>query len=338
MGSLTKRSSMRDRSKEKREKAAASAQVGFDLHISGLCAFVPYKDLATQVARMKVVLVDALSPAYLYNNKDSAVHVPALLVPDSCLYHPGPGTRAAAFSFEGSYSHYPAGPVWAYPLFQESVTIMGLGNNDIKPVTDGTPGPSDTCPSGAPPAFGWIRDMPSGAGVMTQDAFSQSYTNVIGRMDLYDGALFTSIFPYSQLYKPKLLRWYWADDQGNNGSGSQTTRAIAEEIIFAKQWPSTTTTVTMTIGSSTVVLQPYNNQIDAWLVNMPLIDILVDRGSWSGKERSKDHHFLHFHRLAKTPGTLIPWPDLDPTHICDPPGTGDVANPRCPPALFTSVG
>jgi|SRR5579864_4691938 len=311
-------------SRTRPKAAAAATSIDFQLHFTGLCAFVPYVD-AAGISKMRAVLVDVESPDALARAMDDAIHTPALLVPQ---VHLKSTTLKAPLMFDGTENGY-GGMTALFLLRRNRLSIPALGAKDIGPVAGL---PVDCPPMAMPSAFAWVRDMPAPSNVMTMADFDTSDDDVIARMDLYDGTLFTSAFPFSLPKRQVLLRWYWDDDKGSQGIGTQTPRAIAEEITFGRQWTNLSE-VTLKVDSDSIVLQPQSGAIDVWLVNLPLIDILVDRSQWSSQQRKEEHHFHNYHRLAVTPGSLIPWPDLDPTHTCPPP-TGDVANPRCPPAYF----
>jgi hypothetical protein len=235
--------------------------------------------------------------------------------------------------------------MWLLLLRQEALSIQGLGNNAITLVS-GNPGSGSglVCPGIGQKGFGWINSMPAANNKMSKTAFALTDSNVIVGADLYDGSLFTSAFPHSHINSNKVLAWYWDNEAGTGGGpGGQMERPIAEEISFSKQWDATVTSVTLQLMAGGVLtgqvtLQPDGNgQIHVWLVNLPLIDIFVNRSAWSQKERAAEHHFHHYYRLAAAAALdRIPWPDPNLTNSCAPPFSG-VANPRCPPVLFDSV-
>jgi hypothetical protein len=306
-----------------RVKATATA-IDFKLHFTGLCAFVPYKD-AQGITRMRVALVDAESPDVLAIAMDDADHTPALLIPDRFLDVMST-TRTATFFFDGRESNYEK-KTWLFLLRQEDLAIMGLNEVSIGLGTV----TGDACPQNAPYSFSdWIQPMPQGCDQMSTQAFS-GFNDVIVHMDLFDGDLSTSDFPYSYKNKNNILKWYFDSDQG---TGVLPSKPIAEEITFGKQWNVSSVTIGIGKGTDKVVLKPDQGAIEAWVVNLPLIDILVDRSGWSTAERMKEHHFHHYYRLATNTKDLIPWPD--PAQFCPQPAKG-VANPRCPPVLFAKV-
>jgi hypothetical protein len=313
--------------KQSRVQAKAAMNIDFKVHFTGLCAFVPYQD-AQKISRMRVALIDAESPDILANTMSDAIHTPALLVADRFL-DSSASTRKASFSFDGSTNDYDP-KTWLFLLRQEELSITGLKPIDIKlPAGTGSDCPQDPVPSFSD----WIQAMPSNCNQMTQSAFN-TFTDVIARMDLFDGDLYTSRFPRSYKDNSRLLKWYLDSDQGTS---VKPAKAIAEEITFSKQWQGATS-VTISVGTGgQIVLKPDQQEIELWVVNLPLIDIVVNRSKWSAYERTKEHHFYHYYRLATNTVDLIPWPDPNPANFCPPPPTAGVANPRCPPALFAGV-
>jgi hypothetical protein len=319
----TKRSQPTKRPKARAKGAAAGPE--FSLYFSGLCAFVQY-DYAHGVSHMKVVLVDVTNPTSAMGEE---FHSAALLVSQDYLDQQY-STRQPDFWFNGNATKYNQNMA-GFLLHSETLTVAELDPaTSIAPV----PGSPMYCPVEKPPFyFKWIQEMPSNYDVMTQAAFQASYVDVIARVDLYDGELSTSHWPFSYKDRQKLLRWYLDSDQ--KPSGVKASRAIAEEIRFRKQF-SAASKATINSGSGKVILQPKQGKMYAWIVNLPLIDLFIDRSQSATGERGKEHHFHHFYRLATAQTDLIPYPDPIAGNTCRQPVSG-AANPRCPSTLFAGV-
>jgi hypothetical protein len=305
-------------------RPAAVSGIKFSLFVSGLCSFVPYT--AAGISRMKVVLPNT---EISMPGMEDPIHTAVFLVAAARIAN---SSRQPDFYFNGIKNGYRDTNMAGFLVRNQDLIIKELVTTAPILLTSGA---IDCPPSTAPFPFDWIQGMPAGSDKMTETAFQKPAPDkVMARLDLYDGSLSTTRFP-ADFTGTKTLKWYL--DKVLGGTPTGTPRAIAEEIKFFRNWPSGTA-VTMTslpAGLPDIILQPNSMTgiLEAWVANLPLIDILINRSEGAVKDRGPEYHFMHFHDLATTPGNLIPWPHK--TDKCNGNPTGDAANPRCPPVLFS---
>ena len=292
------------------------------LRFTGLCAFV-----APAPGQMRVVLVNALQGGAHES------HCAAIVTP---FDNWDPAGRQFAFGFDGTGAGYPSRNMVAILLDGENLSFGFTGAG----VTLADIGPQAQCPTQPTDhtAFGWISRMDEvGAGTMNRNALSGlDRSLVLGRLDLSFGTLTTSAFGLNK-QKNKILKWQFKD---GGASPMGRHRALSEEIQLDHRFTAGTTLTLNSVRfdgqpSRNVVLKEANGIIEAWMVNLPVIDFIVDRGV---DPRPPDHHFVHFYRLSTSGGAHVPHPTRPSTGAshCGPPPVVGVTNPKCPPALFSS--
>jgi hypothetical protein len=214
-------------------------------------------------------------------------------------------------------------------LRDEDVTIDEL--DSANPILPRILGISD-CPSNtAPFGFDWIEKMPKGSDIMKKVNFERTTKDVMATLDICDGELFTYRFP-ADFSRKRTLKWYF--DKAAGGGAVKDPRAISEVIKFFRDL-SAATNITFSSSQGKVILEPDGNGVlEAWVLNLPLIDIFIDRSSTT-QDRGPEFHFSHLHALSTAPADLIPWPVK--ADWCPGNPTGGSANPRCPPVLFTDI-
>jgi hypothetical protein len=299
------------------------------LRFTGLCALVP-----RSANDLDVVLVNARDHAHGAHHE---THYCMLLVPYSSWDQSG---RAKSFGFDGLPAHFGHSSMVAFLLDGErlSITPPGAGNLTLEP------GTILDCPSSLNKrAFAWgLRMADVGAANVATDVLTNN-RDLLARLKLTSGTLGTSAFALNLM--GQVLKWQFKDAGGGNPMGS--VRAAAEELELIAQITNPAPRpgeplreevkiASTTFGGTTLrdlILTPISGRVEVWLVNMPLLDVLMDR---SQMPRQPDYHFAHFHRIAAvSTGTHIPWPNPDADN-CGPPPTGNISNPRCPPAIFTA--
>ncbi len=294
------------------------------LNFTGLCAFV--KPAAGQI---RVVLVNARDQTQGQNHEP---HCAAIVTPANNWERNG----RQAFGFDGTAVGYPSREMVAILLEGEN-----LSTNMSGAVTDTDIGGAVECPTEGTDhtAFGWISRMSDiGAGTMNREAFAGTNSNlVLARFNFSSGNLRTAAFGLTPGGGNRLvLRWQFK----NNGADPLGRhRALAEEsqLFMGNVAGNSLTFISSRFdgqASTNIVLRPQNDKIEAWVVNLPVIDLMRDRGV---APRPPDHHFSHFYRLSTNSRPHVPHPTNPNTgmHCGRPPITG-VTNPKCPPTLFDS--
>jgi hypothetical protein len=311
-----------------RDRQALVVRKTLSLKITGLCAF------AAGGGVTKVVLPNARDMSMGTNPE---IHSAVLFTP---LVNFNSGRRFD-FKLSRNDSAYgmPGTELAAWFLEGEELSA-GLSG----PVTFTPPALSAPCPSFEAPrdadSFQWVTQMIAGSDKIDSSYFDgpMPLPEVIARMVLAGGTLRTDAFA-ANYDKTKVLKWIFEDD---GGAQVGTPRAIAEVIEFRAALPVAQGTITFasTRGAArNIVLNSPPGDLLVWLANLPLVDLLIDRGEIRKSDlRDKEFHFQHFYALAKTSDTHLPRPykertDPDP---CKLPSSG-VSNPKCPPTFFSGV-
>ncbi len=289
-----------------------------NLYVTGLCACVP-------AAGQSVVIV--LPNAYDYDTSGQPLPIgsPDRHTPMLCLPALPPGQIATArqnWLYIPPAQNLAKDALIAFPLDEEDIGVSPV-SAAATPLPAPVVGP---CLSPAEPKthFGWtcnMADANPGQPLLpevTANAFPAGLASA--RLWVMNGTWSTD-----QLASGSglIVRWYYADMMNKNIS-VVTRRAIAD-VVKVTITISAGQQVVFQSNKGNITLTTGGNDVEAWLVNIPLSTL----GASTGGPAQAEMHFLHFHRLCTTPGTLLPWPDVTD---CGPLATTLI--PHCPPARF----
>jgi len=294
------------------------------LHITGLCGIVPVGD------DVLVVLPNARDyDPYgntLPQGENLDRHIPLLCVPPDVAT----SSRGGSFLIPKSSGLAPM-DLLAFPLDEEDLSV-----SIVKPVPASLRGPvGESCPTMTKNNdFGWISNMADVKAetvlpAVTAGPFPQRL--LLARLTVANGVWSTDILAWSVLSDQKkyIIHWFYADMDGSPMPGSPS-RAIADQVIVdIPVTDASEVTLNSNKENSDVMLDGGGNDLDAYLINVPLASLL---GAQTGP-RGAEMHFAHFYRLAGKPPTWVPTPDLTGPN-CGPPGKGTELVPHCPPARF----
>jgi hypothetical protein len=311
-------------------RAPQAPPTPFSLHVrfTGLCAFVPAPDLS----RMRVVLANARDHAHHGMPEHHAVLV---VHKRHCEGDMG---REVDFEFKGN-ENFLRQDCYGFILDGEDITISPTPSGSL--VLAPGPDASLVCPTATPDGFYWILRMEEAGNHAFGDMRSEylklcERSLVLARVKLTTGRLRTSDFSLKPSLKAAKWQFYEPGSPPRDPRGRP--RAIAEQIEWVVDFRGESTAVDIKFDrfhAEPIVLtlapkldaELSEYVIRAWIVNMPLVDII----SSHGHSLTPDLHFAHFYDLSM-PGTHVPHPV---SGEC-PAGTGNLSNPRCPPALFNA--
>jgi hypothetical protein len=284
--------------------------MSFDLFLrfTGLCAFVATPSRSA----VRVVLVNARDHSHGQNHEP---HHAALLVPER---HWDGTLRQPNFIFDDKARN--EARMCAFLLEAEDFVVDPPGTGIVL-----EPGPADTaeCPVSNTTGYLWISEVKkAGAGPMHSDMLTKKkLENTIARFRFTSGTFKTDAFRRVSPISRDIIKWKLGDIK----------RSLAEEVLLFRDDLAgggiALKGTDFSGGTSTISLREKSGRLEAWIVNMPLLDIL---GARKSDPFSPDHHFLHFHRLATSAGSMIPVPLSE---VCSG-GVGSLSNPKCPPARF----
>lgn len=303
------------------------------IHFSGLCAFIPAKSIDQVGNAATVALVDAS------RSHHAPHHCVCFAEPKVYQYDPDQGVLNRTVDVAFNYEYTPGSriAVNGCHLTKEQLTLVGrtaagtevpLSAAEVLTFSNGAL--THPCPTTANQSFfNWVAEMARvGAGTVNPAVVTAADGGGLlgARMRLTQGNLRCGGF---RANPPNgYVRWSYG------GSNS----ALAEEVAWEVAFPATTNVVEVVLKSAPLgagtaapdlVLRPQGGLVEAWILNMPLNNML---GFDPVNPLAPDHHFLEFFRLANgnpTPSYPIP----DSSQYCTPP-TG-AANPKCPPTVFS---
>ncbi len=300
----------------------------FRLFVTGLSAFVPLRDKS-----MRIVLVNARDFKEDGTPVDektpiTCIHFPILAVPTQFVTAKG---RRPAFGFSNKMllpntTHY-----WAFPLNDDDLEVTPVSKSPVL-----GPNAVPDCPDGTPQdEFGWITRM---YDVQAPDMLPKASTDVLdpklvlARLRFAAGTCFTVDFAVDPVAaKGKLIKWTYTD-AGGGELADYVRRPIAEmslaRIPIDESEPREV--IITSVKNERIVLAPADGEEPrAVLVNLPFPDLFNDQEPTV--KRGRDHHFLHFYRLATVSKTHAPFPR--PDLYCDEFSAG-LGGPKCPPTFF----
>jgi hypothetical protein len=304
------------------------------IHFTGLCAFVPDKDVKVEENEAAVILVNARCSPH------EAHH--ALLFADAKDVYPMPTPDQPrrkphlSFMFRETKLDDPFA-VNGCLLGGEVLTLVGrtqqlprveLKRDRLKFAT-GDHDPDNPCPTNEEEdqrLISWVAQNP---GTLNPEVCSTMERSdlIAVRMKLTEGDLFCGGF---RMVPRGVVRWKF-------GEGQST--ALAEEVVYEHEFADDSGVVGINLESEPfrdqlphddLFLHGKDDVVEVWIVNMPLASVLE-----ADPERpmDPDHHFHEFYRLCiGTIPTIIPEPDLN--SFC--PRFQAASNPKCPPTLFAA--
>lgn len=305
----------------------------FQLNFTGLCAFSPGAGSKTVV---------------LGNSRDHGgePHIPVLLADRSSAVINGgarPFDRDRELDSGARYFGYDRMVGWT--LAREIQGETKGENLTLSPLVEDFsvapgPPPDATCPTIDPEGFGWVASMQSAEGAQFDPTVltTRDTDRVLARCLVDHGRLATAHFAGGP---GRPFRWAYL----RNGSEQpdHAPRAIAEVAHVTGTFSGDQIRIRSQDfdGSplADIVLDRQGGPLlTAWLVNMPLADILADRP----QDPPAYPHFQHFYRLSDKPGGLR-FPhrqgrcnlEVD-SFVLRPKGFHAPTNPKCPPVMFES--
>lgn len=296
----------------------------FQLNFTGLCAFSPSAGSKT------VILVNA-------RDHGGESHIPVLLASRSTAVVTAQ-TRPFNLDLDAGAGNFGYNRMVGWSLEAENLTLSGLDNQQFSIA----PGPSAeaTCPTDADrEGFGWVASMEraEGARLDPEALTTKDPSVVLARLTVNRGRLATAQFAG---FPDSPLRWAYL--RSGNETPDNPRRAIAEVVNLTATFSGTQIRIqSQRFGGTAhldIVLDRGQQEIlTAWLVNMPLPDLLQNRPG----DPAAHPHFRNFYRLSNKKGGLrFPHSQGRCRELVASQFIGlDIAptNPKCPPATFESL-
>lgn len=296
----------------------------FDLSFTGLCAFSPGD------ASKRVVMVRAHTTLQgSGHSRDHEIHVAAFLAPLDKVVKLEDNDKVRDFDFVLERDVYSDETLAGFLLTGEELTLDSLtGNFTLVPGKPDQPCPPKvpTDPDGLWP-FRWITNMPPEERAFFNGSTLSDRSKVLAHLLLNAGKLGTVQFAGEEdiIYK-------WRHEIPDQGSATEP-RAIAEVVKLISSFNGNTLRIASTefSGRQLPDILLTGSGISAWLVNLPIADIL---GPDDPTEHPAHPHFKHFYKISTNPGGRR-FPHHRGECQGDSHGHRAPTNPKCPPVEFT---
>jgi hypothetical protein len=305
----------------------------FRLRVSGLCAFVPLADGSMRIVLVNARDFDHSGKEVTATTPNSDIHIPVLAVPEQFTTAKG---RRPTFRFKNKELLSTPTTFLAFLLADDDLEVTPVIPSAVVPPADVGACATDAVPLGA---FGWIARMRD-VGASTMKAALKSGTlpntnDVLARLRFANGECRTTTYALDRYTSPgRLIKWTYTD--GVRELPNYTHRPLSELITarIAIDDRISKEVIIYSVKNDPIVIVPTLAEPSpfAYLLNIPMADLLNE--SLPSAATGRDHHFMHFYRLAdnSTP-TYVPQPL--PYDDC---GTIDagLGGPKCPPSAFDS--
>jgi len=321
------------------------------LLITGLCAFVPKKDIKKYYEnnnRMRVLLVDSEEPADLPHSHDPHIHelhIPVLICPHASVVS-AEGYREADAAYLDR-DQDPPRLMAVFYLDDQDLSIESIaGPNDYKLSIYGKEVGGECPNDDDESSFFWaapLDKISSGFGNVRSACFTPSDVDasVISRVVLNEGEIRTG--KRATLQDHRIIRWIY---KVLHGTGGNRFRQVAADIVELRLTLPGTDVIFKTRLFRSESRNPRVREVfgkadgnplsirlkdpdKVWIKNMPWLDILGTRPKDAG-DYKEDLHFAHFYKI------LEKYEDVNIPHIyqvCEKKDPRHGGNPNCQPCV-----
>lgn len=324
----------------------------FKLHITGLVAYQPKKDVTEGNNSCVLILPNARK--FIHGSKKEP-HRPVWIVEERYLAKSGNRTPNGTVrkdevspkfmvfdldlnpgltsDIQGDGSGLKMGRNWA--IEPSRVDRLTFAHNPDEPPAE--------CPTdGNRFDFRWVGQLETieaGTGTIKAIALGNNpgHGGMASRVYLHEGTLATSQFA-SEDGDPSKRPIKWTFQSALNKDGHST--ALAEVVTLTREAvvgdeikliPARWHEEIKNPPDDPIVLKPQDGVVEVWLKNQPYADFLGDPTGSS----AKDHHFLAFYQMCADPkNRMIPVRNGYCGEEPDVIGPASVGNPQCPGTRF----